>query len=231
MTTGSSNGANESADDDRLADHPYWRVGEEERHFNTIEAGVRGLASAWLLGTFAASAVILRRPAEEDPWLPGAWLVVIICVMGATGLALLWLIDQLVYHRLLNSAFVLCLKMERVDDRLPPLRHLMKLASGDIGMESLLRRFYTVPIGGLMVFALGVAAYHVAIEDPSFVPAVALAVVALLPAGLLELIRRRSPKNGLRQAAEAFGDPTFMDESQDVVTTFVRRLENAKGSP
>ena len=36
------------------------RLAENERHFHTIQAGVRGLASTWTLAAFASIAILLK---------------------------------------------------------------------------------------------------------------------------------------------------------------------------
>jgi hypothetical protein len=210
------------------ADHPYWRVGEEERHFNTIQAGLRALGSAWLLATFAAAALVLRRTEDQDYWIPAAWLVVIICAMGGTGLALLWLIDQLVYHRLLNAAFLLCLKMEHDDVRLPPLRHLMMVASGNVGMARLLSLFYAVPIAGLTVLASGVAVHNALSGERgsagAALSAVALIAVALVPLAHLVFIHHYRPERTFKADADVFGDPSFTNTMTSHHVAVVQRF-------
>ena len=37
------------------------RLAENERHFHTIQAGVRGLASTWTLAAFASLAIVLKH--------------------------------------------------------------------------------------------------------------------------------------------------------------------------
>lgn len=37
------------------------RLSENERHFHTIQAGVRGIASTWVLAAFASIAVLLEQ--------------------------------------------------------------------------------------------------------------------------------------------------------------------------
>jgi hypothetical protein len=211
-------------------DHPYWRVGDEERHFNTIQAGLRALGSGWLLATFGAAALLLRRTEGEDYWIPAEWLLVTVCVMGATGLALLWLIDQLVYHRLLNAAFLLCLKMEHDDPTLPPLRHLMMVASGNVGMARLLSLFYAVPIAGLTLVASGVATYNAASDELSstraLLSALALIGVALLPLALLVFIHHQRPERTLKADADVFGDPSFTQTMMSGHGAVVRRFRS-----
>ena len=130
-------------------DDSDWKLAEYERHFNVIQAGIRGLASVWLLAAFASIATLLKRDQVSNMWIPVEWVIVSVCAMGAVGLALLWIIDQLVYHRLLNAIFITGLKLE-YDKRQGPLIHASMLASSPpIGYARLLSLFYLLPIGAL----------------------------------------------------------------------------------
>jgi hypothetical protein len=60
-----------------------------------------------LLATFGSIATLLKRDEVNNLWIPAEWVIVSVCAMGAVGPALLWIIDQLVYHRLLNALFIL----------------------------------------------------------------------------------------------------------------------------
>jgi len=70
------------------------RLAENERHFHTIQAGVRGLASTWTLTAFASLAIVLKH--EKDvTWLfsPFALIVFIwssnqsiACLLMPTGI-------------------------------------------------------------------------------------------------------------------------------------------------
>lgn len=138
-------------------DEACWKLAEYERHFNTIQAGIRGLASVWLLASFGAIATLLKRKEAEALWLPAVWVIVVICVMGATGLALLWVVDQLVYHRLLNAVFIVGLKLEHDDHARLPLHASMYASTPKYGFAGLLSLFYAVPILALAVVAVAVA--------------------------------------------------------------------------
>lgn len=88
----------------------YWKLVESERHFNTIQAGIRNRASTWILTAFAAIALLIQV-SEKVTWLvPSTLLIAVVSLMATVGLLLLWINDQLVYQKLLGSVFMLGLK-------------------------------------------------------------------------------------------------------------------------
>jgi len=142
-------------------DDACWKLAEYERHFNTIQAGIRGLASVWLLAAFGGIATLLKREEADKLWVPPEWVIGSICAMGAGGLALLWIIDQLVYHRLLNAAFIVGLKLERDEPSRPPMHASMYASAPSLGYARLLSLFYLLPIAALGAIALAAAIYAV----------------------------------------------------------------------
>jgi FtsH-binding integral membrane protein len=90
-----------------------WKIvqecGEEERHFNTLQSVYRGVASSWLLATFGAVGILLfdKDGHVAHPWLSGG-----ICMLGALGICLLWMLDLHIYHRILEAAFDQALALE-----------------------------------------------------------------------------------------------------------------------
>lgn len=88
----------------------YWKLVESERHFNTIQTGIRNRASTWILTAFAAIALLIQV-SEKVTWLvPSTLLIAVVSLMATVGLLLLWINDQLVYQKLLGSVFMLGLK-------------------------------------------------------------------------------------------------------------------------
>lgn len=83
-----------------------WKIvqecGEEERHFNTLQSVYRGVASSWLLATFGAVGYLMF---DKDGHVAHTWLGAAVCIMGALGISLLWMLDLHIYHRLLVAAF------------------------------------------------------------------------------------------------------------------------------
>ena len=87
--------------------------GFEER-FNASQAEVKKLASAWMLVTFSAFAFIVRGELSADKMLiDSAPLLAVIAVASNVGLVSLWIVDQLVYQRLITAVFKIGLELER----------------------------------------------------------------------------------------------------------------------
>ena len=62
------------------------RIAENERHFHTIQASVRSLASTWVLATCGGIAILLQPPKDATWPLPPFALVIVICLMANIGL-------------------------------------------------------------------------------------------------------------------------------------------------
>src|SRR5512138_672197 len=90
----------------------YWKFAESEKHFNDIQAGVRNLASAWMLAAFGAIALLMKSGGDAKWLVQPSVLIGVVSGMATLGLLVLWILDQLVYERLLNSVFLVALKKE-----------------------------------------------------------------------------------------------------------------------
>lgn len=134
----------------------YWKFVESERHFNTIQAGIRTRASTWLLAAFGAIAVLLKTGSTESYTLYFSTpvLVGIVSLLGAMGLLVLWINDQVVYQRLLNSVFLIGLKREYDNRRLPPVRMMMMCSAEGKGMSRWMTYYYTIPMACFMTVTL-----------------------------------------------------------------------------
>ncbi len=136
-------------------------VGAYERHFNEIQAKYRALASTWLLATFGAVGFVLSQDKLDLPMdrLVAAGLL---GAAGAIGIVLLWNLDLLVYHRLLDAIFVAALKLEDDYRDLPRLRTNMVLSLDSEGVLPRVIWFYMAGVGVLLAMGtafLGVAAW------------------------------------------------------------------------
>ncbi len=126
-----------------------WKIvqecGEEERHFNTLQSVYRGVASSWLLATFGAVGFLLFG---KDGDIAHPWMAAAICILGALGISLLWMLDLHIYQRLLVAAFEQGRVLEDKFAWLPQIRNTMrkytKDAQGETGVVLL---FYNVGPG------------------------------------------------------------------------------------
>lgn len=193
------------SDASSLSDQYKGIVGYEQ-HFNGLQAGLRQLASAWLLAALGAIAWLVKSQVEGsmlDPRL----LIAIIAAMGNLGLLVTWILDQLVYHRLLNAAFLMGLRLEYLDRRLPPLRTLMMLYSRKRGMARFLRLFYLLPMWVLACVAVSACLWP--LDGRADLPSIKWvfgAGACLLPAWVMWRARNLE---GHQEIAKGFGDPGF----------------------
>jgi len=125
----------------------YWKLAEIEQRFNDSASGVRTLASAWILSALGAIGWLLDASKAPDAWhLPVAFLATLVCTLATAGVATLWVMDQLVFHRLLDSVFLVGLRMEYASPSLPPIRHVMLKTMEGQGTHRWERLFYCAPM-------------------------------------------------------------------------------------
>lgn len=126
-------------------------LGVQERHFNELESRYRTLASTWLLATFAAVGFIATQEQVGLP-IPRLGLMGSIAYLGAAGILLLWNLDLMVYHRLLDSCFLAGVLFENEVAWLPKLRtEMMRSAPKSGGVIRRIIYFYIGSIGVLVV--------------------------------------------------------------------------------
>jgi len=123
----------------------YNHIGEEERHFNSLELEYRKLASHWLLVTLGAIGFVLSKK-EVVPI--NIWILVIgICVAAMVGILVIWFLDMKVYHELLHAAFREGVKLERnFPELLPQIRNNMVKSQlgGDIIKRVMLYYYFSI---------------------------------------------------------------------------------------
>lgn len=194
-----------SSEPDVFPEH-YKQILDYERHFNSLESGLRQLASVWLLAALSAIAFLVRQNLTEA-LVDAKLLVAIVALMGNTGLMVLWILDQLVYHRLLNAVYLLGLRMEFMAPNLPPIRTLMMLYSRKRGMARFQRLFYLAPMFGLGLISLGAGMWQVGANDAHrIVYLIGVAAVAMPGWVVWKSTRLES----YEEIAEGFGDPAFV---------------------
>ena len=116
----------------------YKNLTEQCEHFNGIESTYRTLASTWLLAAFAGIGFVLKDiDSEHRPFFIAA-----IAGAAAVGIFLLWLLDLMVYHRLLGAAFAEQLALESRHAWLPQVAHGMMGAHGGAGVVPKIVWFY-----------------------------------------------------------------------------------------
>jgi len=127
----------DSASEDLVWDI-YKNLTEQCEHFNSIESTYRTLASTWLLAAFAGIGFVLKDIRSEH----GSLFIAAIASAAAVGIFLLWLLDLMVYHRLLGAAFAEQLALENRHVWLPQVAHGMMGAHGGAGVVPKIVWFY-----------------------------------------------------------------------------------------
>ena len=129
-----------------------------EEHFNEIKVKCRILASTWLLASFGAMGFLVSRGSSSIN-LPVEVLILGIGLAAAFGLLLVWVLDLLVYHRLLDAYFSEALKLENSYPCLPQVRHNM-IASQPGGQTIHYQAwFYVGTISAPLVFSGALFSY------------------------------------------------------------------------
>lgn len=126
-----------------LLDH----IGQEERHFNTLELEYRKLASQWLLVSLGAIGFVLSG--KNDMLIPPWILVFCISVASSLGILIIWVLDLKVYHELLHAAFKQGVQLEkRYAAFVPQIRAGMVASQtgGDVIKRVILYYFFSILI-------------------------------------------------------------------------------------
>src|SRR5258708_7592134 len=164
--------------------HFVWSMMQEfgltERHFNEMESRYRALASTWLLATFAGIGYVAAHGhlgVKLNLWI----VIAIIGLAGALGIGLLWNLDLLVYHQLLDVSFEEARKLEEIYKWLPPTRtRMIELMPG----SGVLRRVVLFYIAGVDVLLsiVGIAlAFWAAPFSLWISSGIAVLAIAVLP--------------------------------------------------
>jgi hypothetical protein len=99
------------------------KLRSSEEHFDEMKGQCRALASTWLLATFGALGFTLSNTLSNT--IPHEVIALALGIAGAIGIFLLWILDLLVYHRLLDASFTEALKLEARFPQLPQVRRCM----------------------------------------------------------------------------------------------------------
>ena len=126
----------------------------DEKHFNELQLKTRAMASTWILAGFAAIAYFVRTAkAPELEYFSNYSMINLISLMVVIGLFVLWILDQVVYQRLLNANFVAGLYEEYMNNKVAPIRTLMVIGSEYKGMARWYNLFYFIPMLTFTVFS------------------------------------------------------------------------------
>lgn len=217
----------------------YFKLAEPERHFNEIQAGIRTQAATWMGAAFAAIALLLNTN-ENPKWLvPPAVLIGVVSFMATLGLLVLWINDQMVYQRLLNSGFIMAMKMEYDNEHIPPVRFLMRYSAKGKSLSGWKTLFYTIPMWCFLAITIAATMLRHGLGDTSaafdsktsFIVLVALCFIQFGISGYVQL---KEKKLGVKALVDAFDDEKFKamvkdgDKHQAAIAKLIRRYKSAE---
>jgi len=78
-------------------------ITQSENHFNNLCFNIRALASTWLLASLGGVGFLLTKTVTAD--LQANHLLVLLCWVSSIGIFVLWILDLLVYQKMLNAWF------------------------------------------------------------------------------------------------------------------------------
>jgi hypothetical protein len=188
-----------------------------EERYNSSSGAIRALASAWLLASLGSTGWLFDSYKPETWPLPLGFLVVVLMTLGSIGMITLWVMDQLVFHRLLASVFLVGLKIEKDDREIPPIRFVMLKSQEGLGTHRWELLFY---LGPILVFVLISAVVIVGGSDELFSPnrkyfslntrllSITLCILQLV---VLVWMMAKLPSMSLETRASYFSDLEFTD--------------------
>jgi hypothetical protein len=194
----------------------YWKLAEIEQRFNTTQAATRALASTWMLAAFSAIAFLIRSQNGGTWLMPPLMLVVLVSTMAVIGLFVLWIVDQLVYQRLLGAAFTAGLRMEYDNPCIPPIRALMMHSAEGVGMSRWLLLYYLVPMIVFLMLSSSATWIFVTQQSsttgaPSTVPTISMIAMCLAEAALMIVLYFKSKSMRIGELAKLFRQGEFTD--------------------
>jgi len=207
----------------------YWKFAESERHFNETQAGIRNIASGWMLAAFAAIALLLKTDMNVKWLVSPSVLVGVVSFMATLGLLILWINDQLVYQRLLDCGFITALKMEYDNPQLPPIRTMMMYSAEGKGMSRWMTYFYTIPMWVFLAITVAATLLRGSIggtskgldRDQSFVLLIILCAAQLC---VSIWVQWKKSEVGAKARAALFGVDNFTAMFEDTKDARLARL-------
>ena len=97
----------------------YVELGTMERHFGDAQLRCRALASTWFLAMFAGIGFLISK--DIKGFSPDV-LLAAIGFFSAAALFVMWVIDLIIYQRLLDAAFIEGMSLEEAQPWLPQVR-------------------------------------------------------------------------------------------------------------
>ncbi len=203
----------------------FEELGTYERHLNNVQIAVRGFASSWVVAAGAGIGAVLLAKLDADAVFTKADLVAAIALVASVGIFGLWLLDQYVYHRLLNGVFLAGLGIELSRPDALPLR--MCMVQRTPRGASLATTFLYASFLVMLLFITWVVLVETraANTDYGTMPILFLAVIGLSIAALFVMRSRTSGRSAalegeFGQAMKNFWGGSPEDRMQAIVARF-----------
>jgi hypothetical protein len=130
---------------DKLKIEIYKELGAYERHFNQIQNVFKGLASTWFFGGFAAIGFLYSSKLVESFPTKLELASSLVALTVATGIVLFWMMDVMVYHKLLRAVVKKSELLEKSESFLPDLRKTMVEYTTVLNVRRATSIFYITP--------------------------------------------------------------------------------------
>ena len=194
-------------------------LSDQEKHFNGLETNYRLLASTWLLGSLGTIGYLLI---STDQLTIDFWLLIgLVGAAGGIGIILLWVLDALVYHKLLDAVFVQGILLEMQYDWLPKVRTNMIISQKGKATRNT-NLYYTSTSASLFFISLaGFINYGDVILTVSSLAGFAALVIAAA------VIFFRSVRNGRTEELFQYVRENFTDE----ISKRISEHKNIKKNP
>jgi hypothetical protein len=167
---------------------------DSEEHFNGIKAKCRTLASTWLLAAFAAMGFLVSETISIS--IPVEVVILGLGLAAASGMLLLWVLDLLVYHRLLDAYFREAASLEQRYPELPQVRQRMMASMPKRQTTTYQAWFYIGTISAPLVFS-GVLFSYWCFRFGVWAGVLAAVVMVFLILAIGYLVRLKSPNTAL----------------------------------
>jgi hypothetical protein len=178
----------------------YKLLVDECHHFNGLESTYRALASTWLLAAFGAIGYLWKEPTGAS-----LGLITAVCLAAAIGLFLLWMMDLMVYHRLLGAAFTKQRILERVHPWLPQVAGGMWKGVKNVGVLPRIVWFYILPY--LLFVSLACLTFYIGIASHWSSGLRVIATLGLASVGIAFAVYMHVEGTGRTDEHEVFENP------------------------
>lgn len=185
----------------------------DENHFNELQQKTRVIASGWILAGFGAIAYFIKSSQPSLELFSSFTMIGLVSLMVVVGLFALWVLDQLVYQRLLNANFIAGLYREFHNKKEPPIRTLMIIGSEYKGMGRWYNLFYFIPMLTFTLFSTSSWIIELSTAKPgtetSLLSSLIGVVLILITLVIWFYISSKNRDTPFYNLLEVFGNPKF----------------------